>query len=730
MKRIKPAYLLFLAIPLLYYFLRDNNNNAASSVNKQDYLYFSVRTTTPAVISLYAAGDSLISWQVNSAGYKYLDYVGKIKDCDGIVLKVRNLTPNDTVFFSSFNLYRDNKIFSLYTLSEPDCILKNAHLFETGKSLAVIVQNRRSNVDVCLPATSSWKQQDNEQWIRTLIKISFLVIFIIIILLSPPVRYFMFSCALTLLLMILFFLVERDFQCQVALITKSQVKSFQTFYNNTPCFVAGKVSNSRNAGNSFNSTIDLNTDNCIRCDADGSAELADVHYKINAGMFSYDWDLATIEHSGMMMNDLLLRNNKFYVTGDDPHFVFTSNYFIGHVRWLLMMRKNLFLFISLLIFIILTAIHRWVAGISFNRLHPAYLFFILIPVIYYALVPIRGSAKPKSQKEHLYFSVRTSNPSIIELKDAGNTIDSWEVISPGYKYLQYSGDCIEDAAAYTILVKSSAPDDTISILSVNIFKNDQVISLDKDKGSLCRITDASIINRDGLIDAVVKTPAKPVDIALPLLNSWKRSTPERDIQIYVALLFIVLFLLIQVLNPLIKYLMSICAMASIVMIILFLINRHFNSHVAIQTGCPVKSVNFFYNDNPCFVENKKFSIYDWACFFKTNIPFSENNYLRCDINKDTKELNSLQVTVKDGFLHHSMDLCDIPHDKMLFNDIRYHNNSFIITGDDPYFCLTSSYFIRQLQWLMILKNNLFLFISLFIFIIYLAMHKLARENYK
>lgn len=166
------------------------------------------------------------------------------------------------------------------------------------------------------------------------------------------------------------------------------------------------------------------------------------------------------------------------------------------------------------------------------------------------------------------------------------------------------------------------------------------------------------------------------------------------------------------------------------MIVLFLIDRHLSSHVAMQTGNPVRSVNFFYNDNPGFAENKKISINDWTCFFKANIPFSENNYLRCGINKDTKELNSLQVMVKDGFLHHNMDLCDIPHDKMLFNDISYHNSSFIITGDDPYVCLTSGYFIRQLQWLMILKNNLFLFISLFIFIIYLGMHKLARENYK
>jgi hypothetical protein len=727
-RKFKPAYLLFIAIPLLYYFLLDNNNIATSPSNKQDYLYFSVRTTKPAVISLYAAGDSLISWQVNSAGYKYLDYVGNIKDNNGIVLKVRNLSPHDTIFFSSYNFFRDNKILSLYNLSEPGCILKNAYLYE--RSLTAIVHDQGNPVDICLPATSSWKQQDNDQWIHTLIKLSFLVIFIIIILLAPPVRYFMFSCALTLLLMILFFLVERDFKCNVTLSTKSSIKSYQTFFNNDPCFVADKMSQSTIGGTSFSAPIDITADNCIRCDADGSNELADVHYKINAGMFSYDWELASVPDSKMMMNDLKLRNNKFYVTGDDPHFVFTSNYFTARVQWLIFIRKNLFLFISLLIFILLTVMHRWTAGLCLNHLHPAYLFFLVIPVVYYALVPIRGKAKAKNQLEHIYFSVRTSKPSVIELKDQVKILDSWEVNSAGYKYLQYSGVCVEDAASYIISVKSPAPDDTISILSVNIFKNDHVFSLDKENGALCRITDAGIVSGGNVIDAVVPTPGKPANIILPLLKSWKRSAPEHDIQIYIILLFIFLFLLVHLLNPITKYLMSICTMASIVMIILFVIDQHLHSHVAMQTGNPVRSVNFFYNDNPCFVENKRFSFYDWASFFKTDIPFSENNYLRCDINKDTRDLNSLQVTVKDGFLHHNMELCDISPDKMLFNDINYRNNTFIITGNDPYFCLTSNYFVGQLQWLMGLKNNLFLFISLLIFIIYLAMHKLARENYK
>ncbi len=728
-KKLKPVYLLFLVIPLLFYFLA---GKAPENISKQhnDYFFFSVRTTAPATISLYSDKDSLTSWEVNSAGYKYLDYVGNLNDNNGIKLKIRKLNVNDTVSFLLFNLSRKDSIYTLHESGEPYCDVKNARLCENGEMLTAVVQSHEKPVDVQLQKSSTWEKSNVNHNFNLLIIVGLIITFIFILFFAPPARYFTFICALDILLMVLFYFMNRDFQCQVTLSTKSQVKSFQTFYNNNPCFVGDKVFTSLNGGQSFSAPVDLSTNNYLRCDADGSAQLEDVHFSIKAGLISSACDLKSALRNGMQMNDLFLRNDKFYVTGDDPHFVFTSNYFTSRVQWLIFIRKNLFLFISLLIFILLTVLHRWTAGLCLNHLHPAYLFFLVIPVIYYSLVPIRGTAKAKSQKEHIYFSVRTSKPSVIELKDPVKTIDSWEVNSAGYKYLQYSGDSIESAAAYTISIKSPAPDDTISILSINIFKNDQVFSLDKENGSSCRITDAGIISGGGVIDAVVQTPGKPVNIVLPFLNSWKRSTPEGDIRIYIILLFIFLFLLIHVLGPITKYLMSICTMASIVMIILFLINQHLHSHVAVQTGSPVRSANFFYNDNPCFVENKRSSINDWASFFKTDIPFSENNYLRCGINNDTRELNSLQVIVKDGFLHHNMELCDIPHDKMLFNDINYHNNSFIITGNDPYFCLTSNYFVTQLQWLMVLKNNLFLFISIFIFIIYLAMHKLARENYK
>lgn len=721
-KRFKPAYLLFFAIPLLYCLLQQNG--AVTSIeNKQDYFYFSVRTSKPVVISLFASGDSLTSWQVNSAGYKYLDYMGKLNDSRGIVLKVKNLSANDTVYFSSFNLYRRNSILSLYKHDESNCTVNNATVCETGEALTAVVKNTGTPVDVHLQESSSWEKTDADRWFSILIAISFVFTFILIVMIAPPVRYFIISCVLVVLLMVLFFLIGQDFHCKVTLSSKTPVKSFQTFYNCNPSFVTNKMAASANASNSFTTLVDLSTDNCIRFDADGSAEIDDVHYRINAGIISYDWNISSLPQSRLLLNDLVLRNNKFYVTGADPHFVFTTNYFTDSVRWIIFTRKNLFLFLTLLVLILLTGIHRWTNRISLRQQHPAYLCFLLLPVTYYFLFPLSNTIKPKHTKDLLYFSIRTNKPSVVELVDAGNSIASWTVNSAGYKYLQYSVDSINDDASLSVKVKNLIANDTLSILSVSVFQNDQVISLDRGKVPLCQLTNAEIIKGNGTIDANVQTAGEPVSIKLPLLYSWQKSKDEREIKIYILLLFIALFIILLVFAPPIKYFIASCLLTLGLMVLFYFVYRNVHSQAAILTGGPVKSVDFFYNNNPCFNADRKVSILNWTSFFKTELNLSENNYLRCDINESTRQLKDFHIITKAGYFQKDMSFSKIAPDKMLFNDMNYRNGTFTITGDDPYFCLTSDYFMNELQWPLLLRNNLFLFISLFVFLLLMLMSK-------
>jgi hypothetical protein len=85
------------------------------------------------------------------------------------------------------------------------------------------------------------------------------------------------------------------------------------------------------------------------------------------------------------------------------------------------------------------------------------------------------------------------------------------------------------------------------------------------------------------------------------------------------------------------------------------------------------------------------------------------------------------VITKEGYFQNDMNFSKIAPDKMLFNDMNYRNSTFTITGDDPYFCLTSDYLLSELQWPLLLRKNLFLFISLFIFLLLLPM---IRSSYK
>jgi hypothetical protein len=726
-RKIKPAYLLFLVLPLLYFFLCEKGT-APSVKKQQDYFYFSVMTSGPAVISLYTGKDSLASWELNSAGYKYLDYLGLLNDNNGITLKVNHLKAGDTISFLAFNLCRDNKIFSLYNCSEPNCRMENAGMIEKDGLQLAIVQKTGIPVNVLLQSASLWKQTNPDRWFKIIIIVLFLVTFILIIVFSPAVRYFIICCVLALLAMLLLFFIEKDFQSHITISTKAPVKKFQTFYNYNPCFTPDKMFSSEKASSIFSTQVDLQEDRCIRCDMDGSPEeIGEVNYRMNAGILYFVWDLAYIPQEKLVMNDLAIRNGKFYITGNDPHILFTSSFFTDRIHALVLARKNLFLLITLLIFLFLIAINRWTAKIRIKHFHPVYLVFLIIPLTYSFFMLGKTNNPAWKADDVLYFSIRTTGPSVVDLINGNKPIASWNINSSGYKYLQYQGP-VNDSAGLIIQVRNLAEKDSISLLSVNFFRDYQTVSLYKNKEPSGPIINADIIEGTGAIDAAVQKSGTPVSICLQPINIWERTDPENKMNILIIIVFIVVFVLILVIAPPVKYFIYSCVGALCLMTAFYWIAHDINGQVAMQTDSPVKSADFFYNDNPCFNSVQKVSIYNWTCFFRTDVYLPVNKYLRCDINENIKLLKSFNVIAKTGIFKNNMDFFKISQDKMVLNDLVYRNGAFYVCGNDPYFCLTSNYFTSRVQWMVLMRENLFLFVSLLLFLIFTAVRSLAKKS--
>ncbi|MEI6852893.1 MAG: hypothetical protein WCL06_08625, partial [Bacteroidota bacterium] len=591
-KRFKPIYLLLLALPVFYYFLQ-KSSSTPTPVKTRDYLYFSALTTHPATISLFAGKDSLASWQINAKGYKYLDYGGTLNDKEGLTLKVSQLGPNDSLCFLAVNLFRDNRVYSLVEHNKVRCLSSNATFIEKEGALDVAVQSAGKPVEIWLPPSTEWDTSHAGRNILIILSISFLLTFVFIVLLSPPVRYFIFSCILALLLMVLFFWQGRHYQSHVTLTINSQAKSFQTYFNNEPCFVAGKMHSSNILANSFTTEVDLAADKFIRFDMDGSpVELGNATYSNHLGLFHCKNNLSSVAPSALMLNDLSIRNGKYYITGDDPYFTFTSSYFVSQADWLIHLQKRLYLFIGLLILILLTGLHYWLSRIPEKHFHPAYIVFLILPALYYLLSPNALISVAKDQKDLLYFSIRTSHPSLVELKDAGTTLASWQANTAGYKYLQYGANNINNASGLSLNIKNLNRCDTISLLSINVYHNKQVFSFFKENALQCRVSNANIISKKGAIDAVVQSPNIPVSISFPSYYTWHTTDPANHLRIYIIMAFIGVFLLIILIAPPIKRFLIAVGIGLIIMMSVYWITRRMYYQVAMQTSCPVRNPEF------------------------------------------------------------------------------------------------------------------------------------------
>jgi len=365
-----------------------------------------------------------------------------------------------------------------------------------------------------------------------------------------------------------------------------------------------------------------------------------------------------------------------------------------------------------------------------KRIRPAYFLFLTIPLLYYFLGNIKAIEAGKNQTERndiFYFSIKTSGPASVELINGNKRLATWKVDSAAYRYLPFCGH-LNDAAGLAILVNNLSPNDTISLLSINLFRDNRVVSLFKNKGAGCIVSNALFIKGNGLLDLAVNKAQTPVSIILQPFKQWQSSNPAKALKIIIVLVFAIVFFLIFIIQPQVKYFIPSSSTALILMVVMFWLGRDIPSQAEMMTRVPVKSADIFYNNSANFSGFQRVAMNDSNSDFKADIDLSENNFLRCDVDPDTKVLQDFHVITRMGILKNNWDFSKLPLDKMVINDMTYQKGTFIIRGNDPYFCLTSEYFLGPLQWILLLRKNLFLFITLFIFLLFLVVHRWAAKQ--
>jgi hypothetical protein len=719
-KRLKPVYLLFLAIPLAYLLLWNGRPAVPQRDSKlPDYIYFSARASKPASLILVAGKDSLITWNLNSDGFKNLEYVGPVNDSAGLAIVIKGLSIHDTITINGFNIYRKGHLYSLCSNSTKNISADNATLTEANRALNAILQHTGKPARINLQPLSHWDKDKTNSHYALIICLFFIIAFILLIVIAPPAKYFTVTVIVSLFVMLLTYIADFEFVGQATMSNNLPIKNAEIYYSHNPMFSNIKKYSSCESSCTYSVPLDFEKDAFLRFDVDEKTkELTDFTINIKWGLFGSSYDLAKLPQGNLVLNDLVLKGNTYRITGNDPYIALSSAFFAQKMQWLIFLQHNIFLFITLLVFVFIVSIHRFAIGLDKLKLHWTYLLILLIPLTYYIITLVHKKEITTVHPDSVYFSARTSKPSVISLFNGIDSVTSWELNSPAFKYFQYDG-ALRDSAGFFLRINNLAPNDTISLLSVNLYHDNYVYSLFNKNESICTIRNASIIDKAGEINAIVKSANTPVVVNLLPFDLLQKDKHEHRMNIIIVLVIFLTFIIVALMSPRKGYLVVSGIIASLLMVVYSWLCRDTVYNISMSTGTPMKGTEFYYNNRPNFLSSQKLIINKDSSFYDAQIGLDDYKFLRCDVADTLGEVKDLHICAKAGILGVDWNYGTIPRENILLNDMVKHGETYSICGNDPYFILTSADQIHSIQWMTTLRQNIFFFLAILFFLILL-----------
>jgi len=729
-KRLKPVYLLFLIIPVLYYFLAGSRAEVSvDGSDRYDHISFSVKTSKPAALNLIGGKGTMASWQVNSKGYKILEYYGPVNGRAEFNLVINGLAQNDTLTFLGFNFFHHGQVYSLMDAGARSFTAENAQLTQKEGLLTVIVQQSGKPVVLKMNASAKWEPGDIKDRHQFLIILIFVVAFILVLIIAPNPGKFLLSLIISFTALMIGFLSNPDSIGKITMTSDTPVKNAEIFYNQKPLFSPYKKCSSGNSTQNFSVPINIENDRFLRCDVgDMETSLKFFKVKVKSGIFTRSFDFASAPQEKLVLNDLVLHGDTYYITGNDPFFALTSTYFIHQLDWLIFFNRNLFLFIAVLIFLALLVVLPFFKRFDKKEFSVAYLFFLLIPATYCLITQPWQYKAPTVYPDQVYFSIRTSKPSVVKLFSGNDSVSSWELNSPAYKYFEYSGT-ISNNANLNLKIENLAAKDTLSLLSVNYFHDGQVYSLFSKNENACPVSNLLPTGISEGHTFTIRNSNEPVIINLLPFELLEKDKPESRMGIIVLLALFITFLIVFVVAPKPKTFIISCLAASVMMFVYYWVSDDMRFQATVSTSTALKRVDFFYNSTPHFTP-KRMKIIDKGSFlFKTQADLKSFNFLRCDVDENVKELKKFTICTKGGIFRNSWDYHAIPLENTLLNDLVKRGDTYLVTGNDPFFVLTSAGQVHSIRWLVALRQSMFLFITLLFFLVLLISSRFVKKQH-
>lgn len=720
-KRPHLAYLLFLLVPALWLYLGTNRNEAAQpETSMPGLLSFSVRVQQPAHVSILSGSDALLSNTITPGAFRHIQVAADANLLNNLTLTVSGIEAGDTIFMSDVFLFRGGKhhkvLFNMLSGKLlPEAPLHGLMAFSGGDV----------GVSLSLDSMVSRSASAIPLFYRLLPWLLLVVALVLLFVFAPSASYLAGIIGLTLILMATAYFAIPPPSASIELNTETATGSTELFFNNTPFFHPYKKTLNNDALAPVFAS-DFSKDKYFRIDfTDTATILQHLTVHLKTGLFNKALHLDKNGPEGIILNDLDYNGSSYLAAGADPYLATTTSQAETHIAVLLYLHQLAFFFVSLAFFVLLLLLWPLLKRFFAKPFNPLYLIFLCVPALYLLLIGKNDGMPTEDDTTHIYFSLQTSKNCEAFLCNGDDTLSLFQTTTGTYRYCHFEG-ALGEINALNLRFSHLMAGDSIRILSPNLYHKGVVTSLGLNASSDVASTNATPFVNGHDNGFVVNSSDAPVVCFLPHPHSIPTETGMPP-NVYVLIIMGLILMAFWRLSPHALHVTTATAITCALLPFLYWVAADMQWQLTWRTSEPVKSMQFFYNNEPVFMPARKYDVNNETQSFTTQIALHETPFLRIDFADALHQPLEADLTLNTGLMRLHLSISSQNAHKILLNDIHFDGNRLAASGPDPYVVLSSGQWLKTLHTFIGWRQQAFVVLGLLVFLVLLwTLHRTKR----
>lgn len=732
MKRFKlrPVYLLYLLLPLAYYLAGPAAKEPAMGRDAhKDYVYFSVRSKDSCRVVLSDNVQKLSAWDIHTAACQNLQFVGDVNDSAGLRISVENLHQGDTLFITAIHLFRGGRIFSA-VLDNKNMGAENGIIINKKGAAGIIVKEGQKPVIIKLPPASGWETVHRKPDFPLIFVLLFFIAAALLLIINPSVRYFIFILVVSLITMLAWQTTATNLKGRAEIKTTTGIHHAEIYYNNTPFFSSGSRYVAEDTVPSFNVPVDFGNTPYLRFDlGGGDSRLKDLKVCLRLGFFGKTYDIESLISDKAVLHDIETAENNNYIRGADPYIMLTSAEIMSDIGFLIFLHSRMYLYAALGVFLMLLICTPFLGAYFERRFHFSYLIYALLPVVCLLLAKPQLKNADEGKPAQFYFSVCTSDSSVISLINGNDTLTSWQCLPGAFHYYHYKGP-LDSLKSLSLSIRGLCKGDTLQLLSANLYRKGEVFNVWQLNEDACIIKNASVYEDKESLHCIVKNSGDAVAVnLLPFYSLNNSGLPDRT-ALWIWLIFLTGFIPVLMIKPGTANMVSVSLVSVFLMGFYYWVCRDIQFRVYLSASSPVRHTQLFFSPDPTFELLNRYNMDCDTSVFLAQVDLKETPFMRFDVADSTRLLDDFKIKAKTGLMQRVWNFSTLPYNQLLLNDMIRRDGRFFITGPDPYVAFSTMQNNKSIRQFIYFREQVFIVLSLVVFLILLVITEKYIGNHK